>query len=211
MRKVASVLSICIIAGLLIVYVPNIIAGAGKIGDTVNAMKTADLPFGKALYAAFLYGTFQLANVAVFVQHAKSFEKPQDAGKSMAVGAVLNALLMIMVVLGIMTVYQNPEMIQQSVPTLFMVQQGVGSKFMTPLISVLIILGAVSTAVNMVAAMVKRIHAALACCIADFLIAQFGLLTLIQKAYSILAYLAIPVILVPYVVHMAVMRFDTKK
>ena len=211
MRKVASVLSICIIAGLLIVYVPNIIAGAGKIGDTVNAMKTADLPFGKALYAAFLYGTFQLANVAVFVQHAKSFEEPQDAGKSMAVGAVLNALLMIMVVLGIMTVYQNPEMSQQSVPTLFMVQQGVGSKFMTPLISVLIILGAVSTAVNMVAAMVKRIHAALACCIADFLIAQFGLLTLIQKVYSILAYLAIPVILVPYVVHMAVMRFDTKK
>ena len=228
MRKVASVLSICIIAGLLIVYVPNIIAGAGKIGDTVNTMKTADLPFGKALY-----GTFQLANVAVFVQHAKSFEKPQDAGKSMAVGAVLNALLMIMVVLGIMTVYQNPEMIQQSVPTLFMVQQGVGSKFMTPLISVLIILGAVSTAVNMVAAMVKRIHAGLAerssrtetagkisrtqilaalvCCIADFLIAQFGLLTLIQKVYSILAYLAIPVILVPYVVHMAVMRFDTKK
>lgn len=177
-RKVASVLSICIIAGLLIVYVPNIIAGAGKIGDTVNAMKTADLPFGKALYAAFLYGTFQLANVAVFVQHAKSFEKPQDARKSMAVGAV-------------------------------------------------------STAVNMVAAMVKRIHAGLAerssrtetagkisrtqilaalvCCIADFLIAQFGLLTLIQKVYSILAYLAIPVILVPYVVHMAVMRFDTKK
>ena len=232
-RKVASVLSICIIAGLLIVYVPNIIAGAGKIGDTVNTMKTADLPFGKALYAAFLYGTFQLANVAVFVQHAKSFEEPQDAGKSMAVGAVLNALLMIMVVLGIMTVYQNPEMIQQSVPTLFMVQQGVGSKFMTPLISVLIILGAVSTAVNMVAAMVKRIHAGLAerssrtetagkisrtqilaalvCCIAEFLIAQFGLLTLIQKVYSILAYLAIPVILVPYVVHMAVMRFDTKK
>ena len=231
-RKVASVLSICIIAGLLIVYVPNIIAGAGNIADTVSAMKAADLPFGKALYAAFVYGTFQLANVAVFVQHAKSFERPEDAGKSMVLGTVLNALMMIMVVLGIMTVYQNPEMSRQSVPTLFMVQQGVGSRFMTPLISVLIILGAVSTAVNMVAAMVKRIHdglakrrgntetpgkitrtqilAAFVCCIADFLIAQFGLLTLIQKAYSILAYLAIPVILVPYVVHMAVTRFDTK-
>ena len=231
-RKVASVLSICIIAGLLIVYVPNIIAGAGNIADTVSAMKAADLPFGKALYAAFVYGTFQLANVAVFVQHAKSFERPEDAGKSMALGTVLNALMMIMVVLGIMTVYQNPEMSRQSVPTLFMVQQGVGSKFMIPLISVLIILGAVSTAVNMVAAMVKRIHdglakrrgntetpgkitrtqilAALVCCIADFLIAQFGLLTLIQKAYSILAYLAIPVILVPYVMHMIVTRFDTK-
>lgn len=42
------------------------------------------------------------------------------------------------------------------------------------------------------------------------IIAQLGLLTLIQKAYSILAYLAIPVILVPYVVHMIATRFDTK-
>ena len=91
-----------------------------------------------------------------------------------------------------------------------------------------------STAVNMVAAMVKRICsgldkmkketgtdekrkigtkeivAAFICCVVDFGIAQFGLLTLIQKAYSVLAYLAIPVILIPYLIHMAVTRFDTK-
>ena len=99
-----------------------------------------------------------------------------------------------------------------------------------PLISVLIILGAVSTAVNMVAAMVKRICsgldkmkkeigtdekrkigtkeivAAFICCVVDFGIAP----PLIQKAYSVLAYLAIPVILIPYLIHMAVTRFDTK-
>lgn len=244
-RKVASVLSICIIAGLLIVYIPNIIAGSHEIAAAAQNMDTRQLPFGKALYSAFIYGTFQLANVAVFVQHAKSFRKPDDAVKSMGIGFVINAAMMIMVVLGIMTVSGKPEMTQQSVPTLFMVQNGVGKAFMTPLISVLIILGAVSTAVNMVAAMVKRIcsglekmqksndrgsvdpasenpisiHqgptvreiiAAVVCCIVDFGIAQFGLLTLIQKAYSILAYLAIPVILVPYVVHMVVTRFDTK-
>ena len=233
-RKVSSVLSVCIIIGLLAVYVPNIIAGAGKIGETISVMTESHMPFGKALYAAFLYGTFQLANVAVFVQHAKSFEKPKDAVKSMAIGGVVNAILMVMVVLGIMTVYLDPEMSRQSVPTLFMVQNGVGKLFLTPLISVLIILGAVSTAVNMVAAMVQRIcHGlekktqqtkqeqkkvvsktqilvALVCCVADFGIAQFGLLTLIQKAYSILAYLAIPVILVPYIVHMVVTRMDTR-
>ena len=55
-----------------------------------------------------------------------------------------------------------------------------------------------------------EIFAALICCIVDFAIAQFGLLTLIQRAYSVLAYLAIPVILIPYLVHMAVTRFDTK-
>lgn len=239
-RRVASVLSVCIIAGLLIVYIPNIIAGSGAIADTAKTMSQAQVPFGKALYSAFLYGTFQLANVAVFVQHAKVFDKPKDAGKSMGIGFVINALMMVMVVLGIMTICNDPQMAEQSVPTLFMVQKGVGSGFMTPLISLLIILGAVSTAVNMVAAMVKRICngieklenkekneekgqkeaegkpvartviAALICCLVDFGIAQFGLLTLIQKAYSALAYLAIPVILIPYVIHMIVTRFDTK-
>lgn len=224
--RVASVLSICIIVGLLIVYIPNIIASSHEISQTASTMNSDAFPLGKALYSAFLYGTFQLANVAVFVQHARSFDKPKDAVKSMGIGCVINIIMMTVVVLGIMTVASNPDMAKQSVPTLFMVQSGVGSRFLTPLISVLIILGAVSTAVNMVAAMVaricnkkpakpaispaadsarvprKEIIAALICCLADFGIAQFGLLTLIQKAYSFLAYLAIPVILIPYVVRM---------
>lgn len=236
-RRVASVLSICIIAGLLIVYIPNIIHGWGNISNTASQMAAQPQPFGKALYAAFLYGTFQLANIAVFVQHAKSFKKPGDAVKSMGIGFVINAILMIMVVLGIMTVCTRPDMAKASIPTLLMVQNGVGKGFMTPLISILIILGAVSTAVNMVAAMVRRVSngleksvfkstssgpetkkkitrheiiIAVICCLADFGIAQFGLLTLIQKAYSFLAYLAIPVILIPYIIHMIVTRFDTK-
>ena len=246
-RKVASVLSICIIAGLLIVYIPNIVSNFSGIADAVDSMTAAKLPFGDALYSAFLYGTFQLSNIAVFVQHARSFEKPGDAVKSMGVGFAVNSLMMVMVVLGLMTIYTSPDAAQQSIPTLFMVQNGVGASFMTPLISILIILGAVSTAVNMVAAMVKRIckesgretsveqkketdagrktagestagfkvtkkeiAAALLCCLVDFGIAQFGLLTLIQKAYRGIAYLAIPVILIPYIVHMIVTRFDTK-
>ena len=228
-RRVASVLSICIIAGLLIVYIPNILHGLGSITAAADQMSQAPMPFGKALYSAFLYGTFQLANIAVFVQHSKVFKRPNDAVKSMGLGFVVNTLMMTMVCLGIMTVYTNPDMQTASVPTLLMVQNGVGKGFMTPLISILIILGAVSTAVNMVAAMVKRVSdgfentsattshiktreivIALICCLVDFGIAQFGLLTLIQKAYSFLAYLAIPVILVPYVVHMIVTKFDTK-
>lgn len=234
-RCVASVLSVCIIAGLLIVYIPNIIHGWPAITATAQQMTTSAEPFGKALYSAFLYGTFQLANIAVFVQHAKVFEKPDDAVKSIGLGFVINALMMTMVCLGIMTVSASPQMADTSVPTLLIVQNGIGKGFMTPLISILIILGAVSTAVNMVAAMVKRVSdglekyashtgtsagkkkissreivIALICCLMDFGIAQFGLLTLIQKAYSFLAYLAIPVILVPYIVHMIVTRFDRK-
>lgn len=245
-RKVAWIISICIIAGLFIVYIPNIFTQFPNISNAITSMKGEDISFTDALYSAFLYGTFQLSNIAVFVQHAKSFEKPKDAVKSMGVGFVVNSLMMLMVVIGLLTVYSNPEIATQSVPTLLMVKNGAGASFMIPMISVLIILGCVSTAVNMVAAMVKRICgdrevikadvaaqsentglfkrlsvkfnitgkeviAALICCIVDFAIAQFGLLTLIQKAYSFLAYLAIPVILIPYIIHMIVTRFDTKK
>ena len=227
-RKVASVLSVCIIVGLMIVYIPNIVAGMNDIAESAVDMKAAEFPLGDSLYAAFLYGTFQLSNIAVFVQHAKSFEKPSDAVKSMGIGAVVNTLMMVMVILGLLTIYKVPEAACQSVPTLFMVQNGVGAPFMTSLISLLIILGAVSTAVNMVAAMVKRIcgetvkvkkmnigkketAAAFVCCIVDFGIAQFGLLALIQKAYSMIAYLAVPVILIPYIIHMIVTRMDTKR
>ena len=232
-RRVSSVLSIVIIIGLVAVYIPNIITNSAGIGQSIAAMKAAPVPFGKALYSAFLYGTFQLCNVAVFVQHGRVFENPDDSGKSMLIGWIINSALMLVVVLGLLTVYANPDMSSASVPTLFMVQQGVGAAVLTPVISILIILGAVTTAVNMVAAMVRRIGnaietpeekaltdqgkpimktvlIALCCCLVDFGIAQFGLLTLIAKAYSTIAYLAIPVILIPYIIHMIVTRFDTK-
>ena len=73
-RKVASTLSVLIIAGLLVVYIPNIIAQWGTISaniSTVAASGTTATSFGPALWKAFLYGTFQLANIAVFVQHGR--------------------------------------------------------------------------------------------------------------------------------------------
>ena len=40
---------------------------------------------------------------------------------------------------------------------------------------------------------------ALACTLLCFCVAQFGLLALVQKGYSLLAYMAIPVVTIPYV------------
>ena len=234
-RKVSSVLSICIIVGLLVVLIPNIIANAGAIGENLGQMAASPAPFGAALWSAFIYGTFQLANVAVFVQHAKSLESPKDADPSMIIGCIANALFMTLVCLGLVGVFNLPGYADAKVPTLFMVENGVGAGFMKPLISVLIILGAVSTAVNMVAAMTKRVSVlimkpeekqkeaetgkpsgktiivALVVALVDFGIAQFGLLPLIQKGYSFIAYLAIPVILIPYIIHMIVTKWDTKE
>ena len=48
-RRVASVLSICIIVGLLIVYIPNIIASSHEISQTASTMNSDAFPLGKAL------------------------------------------------------------------------------------------------------------------------------------------------------------------
>ena len=78
--------------------------------------------------------------------------------KSMGAGFVVNSLMMVMVVLGLDdSLHESGCGRTEACRLCFMVQNGVGASFMTPLISILIILGAVSTAVNMVAAMVKRV------------------------------------------------------
>ena len=106
---------------------------------------------------------------------------------------------------------------------LVLVQNGVGSGILTPIISLLIILGAISTAVNMISGIVTRcvnaverrmdspektqghlgrnaIFTAIFTFLA-FAIAQFGLMTVVKKGYAYLGYAAFITLFVPFVVH----------
>ncbi|MBF1261565.1 MAG: hypothetical protein HXM39_09820, partial [Lachnoanaerobaculum sp.] len=96
-----------------------------------------------------------------------------------------------------------------------------------PMISILIVLGSVSTAVNMIAGMSNRICSSidknfdpnnkpgvnvivvtLVCTLLAFFIAQLGLNKIVAVGYKYLGYLTIPVIMIPYLIHMAVTKFD---
>ncbi len=231
-RKAASTLSVIIIAGLILVYVPNIIASWGTISANISAAAANPAPIGGAAWKTFLYGAFQLASIGLLYQHAQPFKDYKDAGKSMWLGFGVNSVLIMMCTLGLFAVVGIPGIEKVSVPTLLLVQNGVGASFMTPIISILIILGAVSTAVNMVAGMVQRITlkfekpevrekangkptkmtliTAAAFTLLAFGIAQFGLLPLISKGYGMLGYMTIPVIVIPFVVHLIVTKCDSK-
>ena len=114
---------------------------------------------------------------------------------------------------------------------LLLVQKGVGASFLTPIISILIILGAVSTGVNMIAGIVERtvrqvekkqetvpvgrhrtytVIAVLAFTLLAFGIAQFGLLPLVKTGYSYIGYATLVVIVVPFVIHFIANRFGKK-
>lgn len=223
-RKTASTLSVIIIVGLLVVYIPNIISQWGNITANISAMASESAPIGPALWSCFLYSAFQLASIGLLVQHAQSFKSEKEAGTSMIYGFLVNAGIIFLSTIGMVAIVDNPTLATTNIPILILIRDGVGSSFMTPIISILIILGSISTAVNMIAGVIQRvtnsfekpevrekangkptkmsIFTALGFTVLAFGIAQFGLLPLVTKGYGYLGYVTIAVVIVPYIIRM---------
>lgn len=232
-RKAASTISVIIIAGLLIVYIPNIIAQWGNIMATIKDLSVANAPAGPAMWKAFLYFAFQFASFGLLIQHAEPFESEKDAKTSMIYGFLVNSAIIFISTLGLLAIATNPDVKTTSIPILLLVKNGVGSSFMTPIISLLIVLGAVSTAVNMIAGVVQRVNrqfakndvkvtdgkqkpttltvmTTLGFVILAFGIAQFGLIPLVVKGYGYLGYTTIAIVIIPFTIHM-ILNLTKKK
>lgn len=228
-RKVAATLSVLIVAGLFIVYLPNIVTQWDSISANIAASAANPAPAGTAIWTGIVYAAFQLASIGLLVQHAQPFSSPDDAKTSMIYGFFVNVVIVLMAVVGLMAVMNDPNFATESIPLMILVNNGVAPELLRPMISILIVLGSVSTAVNMIAGMSNRVCSALdknfdpmgkpgknviivtaVCTIVAFLIAQLGLNQIVSVGYAYLGYLTIPVIMIPYVVHMVVTKFDTK-
>lgn len=228
-RKVAATLSVLIVAGLLVVYIPNIITQWGDISANIAASAANPAPVGKAFWTGIVYAAFQLGSIGLLVQHAKPFNSEKDAKTSMLYGLGVNSIICLMAVLGLMAITNDPNFATESIPLLILVNRGVAPEILRPIISILIVLGSVSTAVNMIAGMSNRVCSAmdkdfdpaakpgvkviavtLVCTLVAFLIAQLGLNKIVGVGYKYLGYLTIPVVMIPYVVHMIATKFDSK-
>ena len=231
-RKVAATLSVLIVAGLLIVYIPNIIAQWGDITASIGRMTSGEMPvissetgaFGPALWSAVLYFFFQLASVSVMYQHMEDVTDVKQINKAAIWMFICNFLAMELSIFGLLAIAYVADLATASVPMLVLVQNGVGSGILTPIISILIILGAISTAVNMISGIVTRcvnamerrmdskekkakghlarnaVFTAIFTFLA-FAIAQFGLMTVVKKGYAYLGYAALITLFIPFVVH----------
>jgi uncharacterized membrane protein YkvI len=229
-RKYSSFLSVMVIAGLLIVLIPNIIFQWDTIMESFAKVKAGHMPvsssqdgsFMTALLRGCVYGIFQLTAIGLMYQHVRGVSDVADIKKSMIYMFIINSVIMELAVVGLMAVAYLPELAEASVPMLLLVQNGVGAGMLTPIISVLIILGAVSTGVTMISGIVertvkkvekktevKRVHyvvVSLLFTILAFSVAQFGLIPLIGRGYSYIGYATLFVIIIPFIIH----YFSTK-
>ena len=230
-RKVATLLSILIVVGLVVIFVPNIFVSWNEITANFGLMMAnrAETPLLPALWSMLVYAAFQIASSpAIHSQHAEALPEPKDAKLTYWVGFAVNSLMIVLSIFGLMAIIDQPEYATASTPVLVLVQQGPGAALLTPMISILIVLGSVSTAVNMVSAGTARVCplldknydpdgkptskvviVTLVLCIVGFAVAQFGLLPLVNRGYGILAYLTFPVIMVPYIVHAVTTKCDS--
>lgn len=229
-RKVATLLSVLIVVGLLVVFVPNIIVQWDNVTSGISYLSSLSLPVWPAFWSMIVYAAFQIASSpAIHSQHAQVMPKAKDAIFTYVVGFIVNSLMIFISTIGLMAIVETTEYAEASLPVLVLIQNGVGGKILTPILSILIILGSVSTAVNMVAAgstricnvidkdydpegkpTTKVVICTLVLCLVGFGVAQFGLLPLVNKGYGVLAYLTFPVIMIPYIIHMIYTKFDTK-
>lgn len=236
-RKAASVVSYVLIIGVLIVFLPNIIAQWGDIMDSIHKMSSGTLPVGStasgsvwsALWNCIVYGAYHVASIGLYVAHAQKFTKKSQCLTSMVLGFFINAIVISVVNFGLLAVAMNPELPNYSVYTLLFAQRGVLSSLMAPMVSILIIIGSVFSAVNMITGFVNRVVTglekkedentasskrvlrtrvtALVCTLATFSIAQFGLLPLVKKGYSYLGIACMAVIVIPFLIRMILELF----
>ena len=230
-RKVATLLSILIVAGLLVVFIPNIIVQWDSVTAGIASLNAVDMPIGPALWSMLVYAAFQIASSpAIHSQHSEALQEPKDSVMTYVIGFIVNSVMIFISTIGLMAIVTTQEYADASMPVLVLIQNGVGGKILLPILSILIILGSVSTAVNMVSAGTARvcnmidpnydpdgkptakvIVTTLVLCLVGFGVAQFGLLPLVNKGYGALAYLTFPVIMIPYIVHAIYTRLDTKE
>ncbi len=230
-RAAASTLSVLIIIGLLLVLIPNIISQSGVIGEAINQMRNGVMVAGSsetgaflpALWMAFLYFLFQLASVSVMYQHMEPVTDKMQINKAAIWMFVVNFISMELAIIGMLAVMYVAEMAEATVPMLVLVQNGPGAAILTPIISVLIILGSISTGVNMIAGIVARcvnamerkmeteekkrghmVRMAIATMIFTAIawgIAQFGLMAVVKQGYAYLGYASLITVFIPFVLH----------
>ena len=234
-RKAAATHSVLIIIGLVVVLLPNIVAQWGAIGDSiakisggaVSVISPDSGAFGAALWTAFLYFLFQLPSGSVMYQQVEPLTSEKQVDQAAVFILITNTVAMMLAIVGLLAIAFVPELVGASDPMLVLVQNGVGAGVLTPIISILIILGAVSTGVNMVSGIVTRCVNAMERRIADpakrasghqlrniafsvlftaiaFAIAQFGLMAVVRKGYAYLGYAGLISVFIPFVVRFIV-------
>ncbi|WP_320170272.1 hypothetical protein [Maridesulfovibrio sp.] len=223
-RKSATIVSIILIACIFIIYVPNIVYFFPDIVSNFKAIKAGTIATGgsgtllDSIWWAAKYGALQCCAIGAYIVHTQACPDKASLKKAAVVGFFINTGTMYLTYFGILA-FADQGVLKEAVPSLFVVMHGVGGTWMTVLISLCIVIGAVSTGVALVYGTTNRlvnfmgrnmtaeqrtgkraIHSICASAIlviACWIVAQLGLIPLIGKGYGNVGWVTLLVLTVP--------------
>lgn len=228
-QKAATILSVFIVIGMLVVFLPNIIYLAPSFGENYVALENASAPLSTALWFMLLYTAFQVPALGAYVVHARSFKSVSDVGMSMFIGFIINSAMIMLTAFGMISIFSVKGTLTATLPILVMIDSGIGSEVLRPVISGLIFFGALSTGVSFVYGIVNRLvdymgrnesedvqqqklksrsmFFSLFYIALTFCIAQFGLIPLVAKGYSYCGMGSIIIVIIPILIRQILLSF----
>ena len=206
--KIGTILSVVLIACLIITSVAGISGGADNLKSIVGNWEGSS--FGSALWSAILYASFQCACIATTHSLTESLPDRKSSIWAGIWGFILNGSMMMATTIMLLCYY--PECVNDNLPTFNIISQ-----FNNPLLrvaySAALFLALVTTAITCSSALTARLEkiigksfrSATACravcnavvMIVGFLVAQFGLLAILNQGYSFIGYICIPLVILP--------------
>ena len=211
LMRIGTVLSVVLIACLTITSVASLSVNTENFHHVVSTWETGGFGFGKALWSAILYASFQCACLAT--THSLTEELPDRKSVIWAgiFGFLLNGAMMLLTVYMLLSYY--PNCIGSNLPVFEILTTKFNSPFLLAAYSLALFLALVTTAITCSSALTARAEVLtarwiknittnrficnLVVMIVGFCVAQFGLLAILNKGYSFIGYICIPLVILP--------------
>lgn len=211
--RVVSSYMIFIIAGLMLLIV--IIAFAAGTVDLPGAFahsaeNVPDQSFGKALWSAVIYASFQATIICNICSVTDTLKNKTESKKSVVAGYIGNVVLMLLVIVMLFGVTNIYNVLEETLP-LYSVLEHIGYSWLTILYLLLVILAVTSTGVGFIYSgitrfgklvpaksdKVKGVVVSAILLIGCSLAASFGLTALVSKGFTALGYMNLPIMILP--------------
>lgn len=207
--KIGTLLSVVLIGCLTITAVAGISSGGDTLKNILGNWEVST-GFGPALWSAILYASFQCACIATTHNLVEVLPNRKSTIWAGIFGFILNGAMMLLTV--IMQLSHYPDCIGDNLPN-FNIISTLNMPWLKVAYSLALFLALVTTAITCAAAISARLEKLIsskfskattcrAVCntvtmVVAFLVAQFGLLPILNKGYSFIGYLCIPLVILP--------------
>jgi len=211
-RSASTAMAAFIVGSLLIVTFLGIKMGAGNLGNVVS-QKITTVGFGKILWMAILYGSFQSILIAPIVSVSEPLKTRKNTFMAALYGFLVNGAMLTLVCIMLLSFY--PAIIKENLPVYFVTAQ-LGHKWLYALYSLILFFALISTGVGLIFGVVKRFEASwksetgifktvrikriticVTCLLLSAGISLFGLTAIVAKGYSSLGIAAFFLNIIP--------------